>query len=681
MSGRPASGAAAVRPQRNDPCPCGSGRKYKSCCAAAASRAETANRQAATWFPPLPALGPGEPGVGIGASLGPLTEVARLGRSAEEYLRRQSGLPATPMLAGNAASASVGLTPDRRAAARRSCERGLALAAAGRLPAALLALRRAVGLDLQDAAAHHALGQVLLRLDRLAEAAASLRLATSLRDDAAAWRDLGLALRRQGLNGEATAAYRRAVELAPQSAEAQAALGELLELSGDDEEAAGCFHRAAQSDPDSEAGSMNLARALLLQQQFALAETQLRRALADYPRSDELTKYLGDVLVRQGRFAEAGGAFDRALELNPLQVAAHFTAVETRRCSDADRPRLERMRSILADGRLDDEGRLLLHFAIAKLLDDLGDYAAAMRHFDSANRIGRGNTNFDAAAFRADVDRLMERFTPDFFAAGAAFGRDDETPLLIVGLPRSGTTLVEQIISSHPLVAAGGELGFWIKRANSRGLAEARYLSTVAAHELAGEYLAQLRRIAPGAARVTDKLPFNVLCLGLIHLLLPRARIIQCRRHPVDTCLSIYFTHFKQMIGFANDKADLVAAYRQYARLMDHWRAVLPSERFLEIEYEALIADRPAMTRRLIAFSGLEWHDGCLQPERNPRPLSTASLWQARQPVYATSVGRWRNYLPFLGELGDLLSDDDDNADPGPGGPPAQDRRTGGDPS
>lgn len=670
MSRRPASRSATVRPQRNDPCPCGSGRKYKRCCAVAGSRPDTEKPQTATWFPPLAALGRGEPSpsIGIAASLGPLTEVARLGRSAEEYLRRQSGLPAATIPPGNAASAPVGLTPDRRAAARRSCERGLALGAAGRLPAALLALRRAVGLDPQDGAAHHALGQVLLRLDRLAEATASLHLATSLRDrDPAPHQDLGLVLRRRGLYGEATAAYRRAVELAPQSAEAQAALGELLELAGDDEEAAQCFDRAAQSGLDSESGWMSLARALMLRQEFAQAETQLRRGLAHYPGSDALTKFFGDVLVRQGRFAEAAEAFDRALALNPLQVAAHFTAVETRRCSDADRPRLERMRSLLADGRLDDEGRLLLHFAIAKLLDDLGEYAAAMQHFDSANRIRRGTAKFDAAAFRADIDRLIQRFTPEFFADNAAFGRDEETPLLIVGLPRSGTTLVEQIISSHPLVAAGGELGFWIKRANSRGIAEARYLSAPAAHGLAGEYLAQLRRISPVATRITDKLPFNVLCLGLIHLLLPRARIIQCRRHPVDTCLSIYFTHFKQVIGFAGDKADLAAAFCEYARLMDHWRAVLPADRFLEIEYEELIADRGAATRRLIAFSGLMWHEGCLQPERNPRPLSTASLWQARQPVYARSVGRWRNYAPFLGELRALLPDG--HADPTPGRP------------
>jgi tetratricopeptide (TPR) repeat protein len=605
-------------------------------------------------FPrPASATGPGQ----HGASLGPLTEVGLLRHSAEAYLRRQSALPAASILAGAASDARDGVTPDRRAAARRSRERGMSLVEAGRLPAALSALRRAARLDPGDAASHHALGRLLLRLDRLPEATASLRLATTLRDDAAAFRDLGLALRRQGLHDEAVAAYRRAVALDPQSAEAQAALGDLFELSGDDKDAAQCFHRAAESDPDSESGRLNLARGLMLEQDFAQAEIRLRDALTRHPHSDALTKFLGDVLVRQGRFGEAGQAFDRALELNPLLVAAHFTAVETRRCSDADRPRLARMRCTLADDRLDDEGRLLLHFALGKLLDDLGDYAAAMRHFDSANRIRGAGVNFDAAAFRADVDRLVRRFTPGFFAGNAALGRDDETPLLIVGLPRSGTTLVEQIVSSHPRVAAGGELGFWIKRANPRGIAQASYLSAHAAHELAGEYLALLRRIAPGAARVTDKLPFNVLCLGLIHLLLPRARIIQCRRHPVDTCLSIYFTHFKQVIGFASAKADLAAAYREYARLMDHWRAVLPRESFLEIEYEELIADREAVTRRLIAFSGLEWHDGCLQPERNQRPLSTASLWQARQPVYATSVGRWRNYAPLLGELGALLPD------------------------
>jgi hypothetical protein len=189
----------------------------------------------------------------------------------------------------------------------------------------------------------------------------------------------------------------------------------------------------------------------------------------------------------------------------------------------------------------------------------------------------------------------------------------------------------------------------------SSGIAEASYLTAEAGHGLAREYLALLRRIGPQAARVTDKAPFNHIRLGLIHLLLPQARIIHCRRHPVDTCLSMYFTYFSQRMDFAWAKADLAFAYRQYARLMDHWRAVLPRESFLEVDYEDLIADREAVTRHLIAFTGLDWRDACLSPERNERTVNTASLWQARQTVYATSVARWRRYEPWLGELRELL--------------------------
>jgi hypothetical protein len=254
-----------------------------------------------------------------------------------------------------------------------------------------------------------------------------------------------------------------------------------------------------------------------------------------------------------------------------------------------------------------------------------------MLHFDRANAIKRRTARFDGPELAEHVDRLAARYTPDFFAAGEAFGVRDETALLIVGMPRSGTTLVEQILSSHHQVAAAGELRFWVKHGTPSGIAEASYLTAEAGQSLAREYLGLLRRIGPQAARVTDKAPFNHIRLGLVHLLLPNARIIHCRRHPVDTCLSMYFTFFSQQMDFAWARADLAFAYRQYAGLMDHWRAVLPSERFIEVDYEDLIADREAVTRRLIAFSGLDWDDSCLSPERNERTVRTASLWQARQ--------------------------------------------------
>jgi hypothetical protein len=226
---------------------------------------------------------------------------------------------------------------------------------------------------------------------------------------------------------------------------------------------------------------------------------------------------------------------------------------------------------------------------------------------------------------------------------------------LIVGMPRSGTTLVEQIVSSHPEVAAGEELFFWSNRASSRGIAESTSLTLEAGRALASEYVSLLRRIRPSAARVTDKQPFNFQQLGLIHLLLPKARIIHCRRHPIDTCLSMYFTYFKGRIPFISDKADLAFAYRQYARIMEHWSRVLPADRFLEIDYEEFVMDRERVTRQLIAFSGLDWHEACLMPERNERAVNTASLWQARQPVFATSVARWRRYEPWLGALRQLI--------------------------
>jgi len=177
-----------------------------------------------------------------------------------------------------------------------------------------------------------------------------------------------------------------------------------------------------------------------------------------------------------------------------------------------------------------------------------------------------------------------------------------------------------------------------------------------AAQELSREYLAVLRRIRPQAARVTDKSPFNFHRLGLIHLLLPKARVIHCPRHPVDTCLSMYFMPFGQRINFISDRGDLAFAYQRYARLMEHWRAVVPSDRFIDVDYEELMTDRERVTRRLIAFTRLEWHEACLEPERNERRVRTLSVWQVRQPVYTTSVARWRHYQPWLGELRQLLT-------------------------
>jgi hypothetical protein len=289
----------------------------------------------------------------------------------------------------------------------------------------------------------------------------------------------------------------------------------------------------------------------------------------------------------------------------------------------------------------------VVHFALGKANDDIGDYPTAIRHFDAANKIRSKYGSFDGVALARRVDRLIAG-TPQGFAS-PAIGVDDPTPILIVGMPRSGTTLVEQILSSHAAVAAGGELPFWAQRDTVSA-----DLPNITGDDLivvANDFLAQMRTISPIAARVTDKMPFNFGLLGAIHRILPRATLIHCRRHPIDTCLSIYTTSFESSFDFASDRRSLVAYYRQYERLMAHWREVLPPARLFEVDYETLVSNPEPQTRQLVAACGLEWDDACLSPHLNKRSVTTASLWQARQPIYKSSVERWRRYEPWLGEL------------------------------
>ncbi len=308
--------------------------------------------------------------------------------------------------------------------------------------------------------------------------------------------------------------------------------------------------------------------------------------------------------------------------------------------------------------------RATLHYALGKALDDIGDYAAAIRHFDQANsicakRLRLARRTINRKQHAANVDRLISHFTREFFQRHAEVGSVTELPILIVGMIRSGTTLTEQILSSHPSIGAAGELRFWGDRGTLIGDASAGLLEPPAVRRLAEDYVALLQGLAPGVVRVIDKMPTNFLLLGLIHLVLPRARIIHCRRDPVDTCLSIYATPYQNLPDFAHDKANIVFYYQQYLRLMAHWRAVLPAESMLEVDYEELIADREATSRRVVAFCGLPWDDACLRHESNARSIRTPSQWQARQPIYRRSVARWRHYEPWLGAFRDLMAADE----------------------
>ncbi len=540
--------------------------------------------------------------------------------------------------------------------------RGGELIAAG-LPAdAIAPLQRAVALDPLSVAAQHDLGLAYLLCERLAEAIACLHQAVALQPShARAHFNLAAALERNGRDGEAIAEYRAATRLNPKWAEAHSKLGDLLLARGQREEAVDCYRRSAAASPHCALGRVNRVKALVVDEQMDQAEVLIARIHARDAADAPAQSRLGDLLAELGRFDEAAACYERTIAVEPQHAMAYFGLIHCKRITESDRPLISRMQAQLADG-LSGRQAIATHFALGKAFEDLQDYAAAMRHFDAANR-QRHLAPFNRTALARHVEGLLRRFSPEFFREHARIGVEDETPLFILGMPRSGTTLLEQIVSSHPDVIGGGELSFWMNRLPAWEERWTRDPQAAHTAELAAKYSALLRQIGPHAMRVTDKMPFNFFAIGLIRLLFPRARIIHCRRHPIDTCLSIYSTLFASPFAWASDRDDLAFYYRQYERLMAHWQTVLPADRFTEVDYEELVRTPEDTTRRLIDFCGLAWDDVCLAPQRNRRTVATASKWQARQPIYTGAVERWRRYEPWLGALRGLIDQ------PSPTGP------------
>jgi tetratricopeptide (TPR) repeat protein len=535
---------------------------------------------------------------------------------------------------------------------------------AGRHDEAVAPLREAASRQPANPAVQHDLGLACLESGRLPEAVAGFRRAVAANPRFTdAWFRLGVALEKLGDPGAAVAAYDRVTALLPSHTEAWFRVGALVFTLGHRSEAIGCFRRAASSGPKTSFGRLGAARALLAEERDAEAEASLRRMLALDRTNAMALDLLGNLLAESGRFDEARGYFARAIAQAPLMAGSYYDLVRCRPVTEGDGDLPARMEAALACPGLDVAQRQRVRLALGKAADDVGDHGAAMRHFDAADSLRQLSVAFDPTAFDARVDRLIDRFSAARMAHASVAGSDDPTPVLIVGLPRSGTTLVEQIISSHPEVSAGGELNFWNERGTAWEQAGADEPEEAFLERAAADYLGVLRAVGPDAARVTDKMPFNVLWAGMIHLACPRATIIHCRRAPIDTALSIHQTHFNPRLAFPTGGDDLVAYIRSTRRLTEHWRRVLPPERFVEIEYEALTrAPEPAI-RSILAACGLDWNESCLHPEHNPRLVRTPSRWQARQPIYGHAVQRWRRYEPWLGPLRALLDEVDKPAE------------------
>jgi tetratricopeptide (TPR) repeat protein len=452
--------------------------------------------------------------------------------------------------------------------------------------------------------------------------------------EAGRWFRAGNAAFAQGDPLQAASAYERALALAPDHADAWLNLGAAYRQLDRIEEAAACARRVLDLRPDDP------------------------RALAN----------LGNALAVQGRLEEAARSYRRSLQIRPDDAETWYNMVNLQPLNDgsadSDADFAELTRRAEASDHLTPREQSALLFALGRALDARGESEAAFRSLARANALHRSALKFDIAASERLAAAIIERFDAALFDRLRGLGSASDRPVFIVGMPRSGGTLAEQIISAHPAVHGAGEIGILpplVSRIRGPQGAGYPYWAGALAGEdlqhLAQAYLEALEPLGPGKERITDKSVSTFQLLGLVHLCLPNARIIHCRRDPRDVCVSCFSTRFSVSHDYAYDLQELGRYWRLYDRLMAHWRTVLPGGRMLEVDYEALVEDPEAWARRLIAHVGLEWDDACLRFWDSGREVRTASFAQVRRPVFKGSVGRWRRFSEHLGPLLEALGE------------------------
>jgi tetratricopeptide (TPR) repeat protein len=472
-------------------------------------------------------------------------------------------------------------------------------------------------------------------------------------------RALILSLQHAGRLDEAEAYALAWATTFPEDDAAPAALAHILMDAGRLDEALEAARGARVLAPENSDWRLLEARLLLLLGDVPAAIAELGAARAADPENAAIYLHLGAALKVAGQFDPARAALSKAIQLKPQDAEAYAALAEITRFTAAD-PMLAAMDGLAGALQRQPGGvPLKLHFALGKALDDAAEYDKAFHHFAAGNAGLARRVPYNEAATLSLMQRLKDLFSAETIARLAAAGSDSALPIFIVGLPRSGTTLVEQILASHAQVAAAGEVRFLPQAADreldlSHGMA-APSLDAASAGEIAARYLSCIEPKADGKLRITDKLPANALLAGLIHAVLPRARIIHCRRDPLDVGLSCFTTAFGERMPFTTDLKALGRYIRAHEMLMAHWRAVLPQNAFIEVDYETLVTDLEGQARRLVSACGLEWDAACLAFHQTARPVNTASVAQVRTPLHARSVGRWRHYETHLAPLRQAL--------------------------
>ncbi len=542
----------------------------------------------------------------------------------------------------------------------------------GKLTEAAACYHKALALDKRNAEAHLGLGNVLHALHKFKDAIKHYREAIAVKPDLAeAHNNLGVVLTAVGRPAEAAECFARTLDLRPDFADAHLNLGQAQKAEGRLDAAIASYRKALDLDPNLAEAHSNLGNAHRQLGNFKAALDSYRLAVKINPALVQAHYNLGIVKLEQGRLDDSLGDLRRAVAMAPNHVEAIANIGEVLEALGQDEEASAWYRKIVdiqVDRSLPIMDQRARHFALGRIHNRLGNYDTAFAHFKAANEIWlehlrRTDGTYSPAAWEATIGAIIAAFPLGGVAEGETKGNLSQLPVFVLGMPRSGTTLVEQILASHSEVYGAGELPD-IPRVAERisgkenWVDAVRSLDTDQAEAIAGKYLDRLHHIAPGARRVVNKLPMNFLYLGLIRTLFPAAPVIHCRRDPLDVCLSNYFGHFAEPKVFTNDLADLGHFYKQYERLMAHWEKIYTGTIF-HIDYESLIDDQEGLSRELISYCGLEWQSQCLSFHETERHIATASRLQVRRPLYSSSVQRWRNYDRFLGPLHAALFEGD----------------------
>jgi len=479
-------------------------------------------------------------------------------------------------------------------------------------------------------------------------------------DSASDYYNLGLAYINTGDSVSSAQNLQKSLELQPGLACAYADLCMALTQCGDNEAAISAGEKAVSLLPDSHVAHYNLGRAYDEWKKFDYAIKHYQKAAALFPDHPGIQLSLAVSYTDMGNVQAALECYRKIIELYPEDVEAYRQLARINKFTSPDHKDVRKLKAILSEPWLKDTDKISIYFALGKVYQDCKLYDEAFAYYEQANRLQDVNARFVPEELADYITSIINVSSGVILREKSALGSDSKMPVFIVGVPRSGTSLVEQILSSHQDVFGAGELDWFSNTANNIS----NNLNTVQTYpqcvveldktgidKLASDYLSYLRSHAGDELMVINKMPGNFLHLALIHILFPNARIIHCRRDPRDSCISMYTEYFPDAVPYSYDLLKLGAFYKQYERIMNHWRSVIPASSMIEIDYENLVKDQVRESRRLVKFIGLEWDDSCVDFHRKSRRVHTASDLQVKRPMYSSSIGRWKHYEKHLEAL------------------------------